>query len=223
MESHQKKRILTFAKSMSKINKKPSKDLKKCMYDSCENMPSDKSIKNMRNIYKKTLKKECNEQDEKNLFKCAADFYNKSELKKVEDGLKECKEKYCSHHAKIMTLNIRKVSLDNNQEKLNRYKCVKEYLESNDTSSKNKSKFIKKGKFLGKKEFDYILERKENDLKKVNEHIKFLEKNISKTIKGIVTLEKELSKKSNKKSSKKSTKKSSKKSTKKSSKKSSKK
>lgn len=219
MESHQKKRILTFAKGIAKINKKPSKDLKKCMYDSCENMPSDKSIKKIRNIYKNTLKKECKEQD-KNFFKCAVNFYNKSELKKVEDGLKKCKEKYCSHHTKTIVLNISRVSLENNQEKLNRYKCVKEYLESNDTSSKNKSKFIKKGKFLGKKEFDYILERKENDLKKVNEHIKTLEKYMSKTIKSIVTLEKELSKKSNKKSSKKSTKKSSKKSTKKSSKKS---
>ena len=222
MENHQKKRFKKFTKSIDKINKQSYKDLNKCMYASCKNIPSEKEFKKMDNEYKKKLKKECKKGP--NYYKCFLDIYNKSGIKEMDDIMNECKNKYCDYHLKIISLNSNKVVIEDNKEKLNRFNCIKEYLESNDTSSKNKAKFVKKGNFLGNKEFDHMLEKKENDLKKVKEHIKELEKIHSMIIKRTKNLETELNKnsikKSSKKSSKKSTMKSSKKSTKKSSKKS---
>ena len=211
MKNYQEKRFINITNKILKVNKKISKESKKCIQNSCENMPSDKILKKMKKEYEKELNKECDEKD-KDYFICSRNFYDKSEIKKITDYTKECREKHCSYYTNKMRINTSNIILENNKDRLNRYNLLKEYLESNDTSSKNKSKYIKRGKFLDKKEFDFLLKENENNIEKINNHIKIIKNNMNEMTNLIIKLEKELINKSSKKSIKKSRKKSTKKS-----------
>lgn len=188
MNKFEKKKIEEFFEKLKKATEESTKKLDECIHKNCKNIPNKEIINKMKKKYLSGKKKECKPND----FKCGVDYYNDSEYKKVQDLIKECTKNYCLDHS----YNILKDSIDffseMNKLKIEKFKCLREYLNSKNTSKENIDKYVKKCKLANKAELQHDLKIFNNDIKKIDEKINQLEKGIKSRNKEKKQLEKKI-------------------------------
>lgn len=188
MNKIEKKRIDEMFKKYSNATKEAKNNLNVCIHKNCRNVSNDNEVEKLRKKYVSELKKECKDSD----YKCMNEYYKKSNFKKVLDIIEKCTKDYCLNHSYKILKDTKILFNKMNTLKIEKFKCLKEYLESNDTSKKNIDKYVKKCKLANKQELLHDLEIFKNDVKLVEQRIKELEKRIKSKEKECINLDKKI-------------------------------
>lgn len=184
------KRLDNFFKNYHKTIKESKNGLQVCINKNCGNDLNNDEVEKLRKEYVSDLKKECKDSD----YKCMNKYYKKSNYKKVLDTIEKCTKDYCLDNSYKILKNSKKFFNKTNTLKIEKLKCLKEYLESNDTSKKNIDKYVKKCKLVNKQELLYDLEPFKNNIKLVEKKIKELEQKIKSEEKECINLDKKINK-----------------------------
>lgn len=188
MNKIEKKRIDNFFKNFSKAIKESNNGLKVCMHKNCKNVLNDNEVEKLRKKYISDVKKECKDSD----YKCMNEYYKKSNYKKVLDTIEKCTKDYCLNHSYKIVKDSNNFFNKMNTLKVEKFKCLKKYLKSNDTSKKNIDKYVKICKLANKQELLHDLEIFKNDVKLIDEKIKELENRIKSKKKNCIELDKKI-------------------------------
>lgn len=188
MNKIEKKRIDDFFKKYSKAIKESNNGLKVCMNKNCKNVLNDNEVEKLRKKYISDVKKECKDSD----YKCMNEYYKKSNYKKVLDTIEKCTKDYCLNHSYKIVKDSNNFFNKMNTLKVEKFKCLKKYLKSNDTSKKNIDKYVKICKLANKQELLHDLEIFKNDVKLIDEKIKELENKIKSKKKNCIELDKKI-------------------------------
>ena len=190
MNKIEKKRIDEIVKNYKNAIKESKTDLQVCTHKNCSNVLNDDEVEEVRKKYVSDLKKECKGSD----YKCMNKYYKNSNYKKVLDTIEKCTKDYCLNHSYKILKDSNKFFNKISTLKVEKFKCLKEYLKSNDTSKKNIDKYVKKCKLANKQELLHDLEIFKNDIKLIDQTIKELEQRIKSKKKQCVDLDRKIKK-----------------------------